>query len=410
MQACFESKKNKPANKSANKVLVKLPKQIIPKNSEGKPNLAKRWFIIYSFNDPITKKPKRFYEYGGVNSIKSVSGRKKALSELCAARTILINAGWNPYNKFNPSLDFAEKNNIPATAYQTINFLLTEKLTKQKNVANLKSRGQIFLKWITKQKLANVAVDEINYQICAKFIAELKVSNRTKNNYIIDLRTIFNFGLKTQLVSNNPFVGIDFYKTSPQKHEVFTQMELDKLLNYMKANKPQLYLFVRFFSVCFLRPKTLTQLQVKDFDLQNRTIKINPQTEKNAKEYLVLIPEILKQDFNAINLHKYPANYYVFTVRGVSKEPSWRDSFTAQFLECKKALKINDENKTMYGFRHTLTRNIYLNLRKQMNKQEAINALITITRHKTVTALEKYLRQIGADVPDDYSNFITIDI
>ncbi|MEE9407349.1 MAG: hypothetical protein V3V28_04650 [Polaribacter sp.] len=41
-----------------------------------------------------------------------------------------------------------------------------------------------------------------------------------------------------------------------------------------------------------------------------------------------------------------------------------------------------------------------------MPQQEAKSTLMPITGHQTMVALEKYLRDIDAELPEDYSNML----
>ena len=44
--------------------------------------------------------------------------------------------------------------------------------------------------------------------------------------------------------------------------------------------------------------------------------------------------------------------------------------------------------------------------RKEMSQHEAKSNLLPITGHSTMTALEKYLRDIDAELPEDYSRLL----
>lgn len=60
----------------------------------------------------------------------------------------------------------------------------------------------------------------------------------------------------------------------------------------------------------------------------------------------------------------------------------------------------------LYSFRHTYITKLYRALVKESSPFEAKSKLMLITGHTTMTALEKYLRDIDAELPEDYSEML----
>jgi hypothetical protein len=94
-----------------------------------------------------------------------------------------------------------------------------------------------------------------------------------------------------------------------------------------------------------------------------------------------------------------------------------RDYFTNKFKEVKDLFtkKTKDGDKEyfalgseygIYSFRHTFFTKIYREMRKTLTPFETKSRLMLITVHNTMMALEKYLRDIDAELPDDYSDLI----
>jgi len=60
----------------------------------------------------------------------------------------------------------------------------------------------------------------------------------------------------------------------------------------------------------------------------------------------------------------------------------------------------------LYSFRHTYITKLYRALVKDSSPFEAKSKLMLITGHSSMTALQKYLRDIDAELPEDYSEHI----
>ncbi len=63
---------------------------------------------------------------------------------------------------------------------------------------------------------------------------------------------------------------------------------------------------------------------------------------------------------------------------------------------------------TVYSFRHTFITKLYRELRKDNSKTETEDKLMLITGHSTRKALIQYLRDLDAELPEDYSEKVSI--
>jgi len=128
---------------------------------------------------------------------------------------------------------------------------------------------------------------------------------------------------------------------------------------------------------------------------------------KNKVLKTKIIPDILIDDILKMRLTK--KEYLLFTPDGVGEwnvtETFRRRWFGDRFLVIKKKLNIG-EDYTLYSFRHTFITKLYRELRKINSKRDTEDTLMLITGHSTLTALQKYLRDIDAELPEDYSSML----
>ena len=101
----------------------------------------------------------------------------------------------------------------------------------------------------------------------------------------------------------------------------------------------------------------------------------------------------------------------LFTPRGIGE--SWdatvqnkRDYFSKRFRKVVKLHFNLGVDYGLYSFRHTFITKLYRELVKDSSPFEAKSKLMLITGHSSMIALEKYLRDIDAELPADYSELI----
>ena len=128
-----------------------------------------------------------------------------------------------------------------------------------------------------------------------------------------------------------------------------------------------------------------------------------------TREIVKIIPEIIINEIPDIS--KFNPEHFLFTPTGYglewnTLENNKRDYFSKRFNEVvKKEFKL-DKDYGLYSFRHTFITRLYRKLRETNSQQIAKSELMLITGHATLTALDKYLRDIDAELPLDYSHLL----
>ena len=162
-------------------------------------------------------------------------------------------------------------------------------------------------------------------------------------------------------------------------------------------------LFIKFISYGFLRPIEICRLTIGDINFNQKTLTVKA---KNKTLKTKLIPDILFKELPDIS--KLDKNQLLFTPNKIGgywdiKLTNRRDYFSKKYKEKVKDYFGFDNNYGLYSFRHTFITKLYRKLVKSMTPNEAKSKLMQITGHITMDALEKYLRNIDAELPADYS-------
>jgi integrase len=167
-----------------------------------------------------------------------------------------------------------------------------------------------------------------------------------------------------------------------------------------------LLLYIRFISYGYLRPVEVSRLKIKDIDLNENLLHVRA---KNKLVKTKLIPQILVDllpDLSQMN----PENY-LFTPNGLgmayeAKENNRRDYFTKKYNEVVKKKFNFNKDYGLYSFRHTYITKLYRKIRETKSQQTTKSDVMLITGHTTLVALEKYLRDIDAELPKDFSSLL----
>lgn len=404
-----------------------------PKIYSANGDLSKRWYVYFSYRNPETGKLKRLAPiYGTVNTHKTKEAR---LSILVAYRKSLLKflkQGYNPY-KDNSELykneidvqkqenyeqiETAKKENIAAiieeskmTLKEAFDFALKlkEKLIGEKTRVNYENRIKNFLKWMSEKHPEVKTIHELNKKIVSSFLNEVldRTSARTRNNARVDLSSLMQVLEDNDIIENNFIKRIPVLKSIPERNKTYTKEIQEDIFKYLEDEDPILLLYIKFISYNFLRPIEVCRLKVGDINLKNNTIQFKA---KNSPFKTKIIPEMLISELP--DLSKLDKDLVLFTPEKIgglwnASVENRRDYFTKQFKKVVKDHFGLGKDYGLYSFRHTFITKLYREIVKKSSPFAAKSTLMQITGHSSMAALEKYLRDIDAELPADYSEML----
>ncbi|PQJ73587.1 tyrosine-type recombinase/integrase [Polaribacter butkevichii] len=407
---------------------------------DKKEALSKNWYVYYSFRDPITGKLKRQTNIkAGVNLYKDKRSRIHILTQLKESLEYVLSKGFNPYEdnsslaEFIENLLSPEKSEIKNTPTQEETPLHLEKKTVQKtpilhpintsfdlaldtkskvlsgiSYQNFKNRIERFKKWLNKEGHdLKEDISIINKKLVIQYLNTVlqATSPRNRNNTRIDISSLFQTLEDNEIIENNFVKKINVLKSVPERNKTYTTTEQKDIFKYLEKHDAVLYLFVQFISYNFLRPVEVCRLKIGDIDLIDKKIYVRA---KNKPVKIKIIPDILIKQLP--DLSKLNKNDFLFTPNEIggeweSKENNKRDYFTKQFKKVKDHFGLG-KDYGLYSFRHTFITKLYKEMAKTATPFEVKSKLKLITGHATMDALELYLRDIDAVLPEDYSKLL----
>jgi integrase len=371
--------------------------------TEKEAALKKNWYLYYSFRNPATELLERQQNIKlGVNWRKSKEERFEVLDNYRKSLSILLKNGYNPYNS-----DDTIKEDIILTIEEAfaMGINLKEKTLAEKSFSTYKFRINHFKDWLDKNGFAKRYITTITKKVTQTYLNEIvmKTSTRNYNDARGILSSLFQTLQNNDIVMENFISKIPVLKTNPKRNKTYTQTIQEQIFKDLKEKDSQLLLFILFISYNFLRPVEVCRLRIEDIDVIGKRIYVKA---KNKLVKTKIIPDILLRLLP--NLENENKQHFLFTPKGIGEwttknEDDKRGYFTKRFNKVVKTpMKLGVEYG-LYSFRHYFIGKLYQEFAKTMTPFETKSKLMLITGHTTMSALEKYLRDIDAVLPEDYS-------
>ncbi|CAL2104594.1 Site-specific recombinase XerD [Tenacibaculum sp. 190130A14a] len=373
------------------------------------------WCVYYYFRHPETGVMTKFAERQGINKLKTIALREAAAQNVKKVLTRLLQEGYNPF--VEKQLLAKEKKNVNKSNFNIVEAVELayeqkknswKESTKDVNKSYLES----FSVWLKKRSLHNLPVQDLSKKHISFYLDHVlknsgSNSNTTRNNHRRFLSSMFTELVEKEIVNENIVQKIPLLKSKSKKNKPFTNKQLIDILNYTKANEPYLYQFIKVMWYSFLRPIEIVRLEVRNVNLDDNVIDIETKTE--ARAYIRIVKP-LQVFFKNKDLKKYAPTMFVFGKDNsvgyweTKKVKSREDFFIRRFKKIKDHFGLSSDYG-IYSFRHTAALSLYYQFIKEgLSEYQAVLKIQDIMRHKDQQVTRKYLREIGGQLPEDWSD------
>jgi integrase len=362
-----------------------------------------KWFVFYSYWSEA-KLPEPGYERFKVYEDKSMELRKgnKILiqskkvdyfNKLATHVNNQLSKGWSPFGD-----NYARRLN---SDFISIDQSLTNVIKYKKSFLadtafkSFQSHIKGFQAWLVTENISYFKCGDIGKKHVVEFLytiqAKNKLTNRTINNYLIDISSGYTMMKELEYISINPCEDIAYKPAKSEKHRLYNDILLAQISEYMQETNPYLQLFCKFIWMGF-RPIEIVRLKVSDICLFTNIISLAASNEKTGDTKYRNVLELFRPHILEMNLDQYPGSYYLFSAK---KQPdiigTTRDYFTDKFKDVKDHFEL-PSYFTMYGLRHTMAVAL-------VRAKVPFPIIMKITGHTTLQAFQNYIQQYMDEVP-----------
>ncbi|MDX2248223.1 MAG: site-specific integrase [Bacteroidia bacterium] len=220
----------------------------------------------------------------------------------------------------------------------------------------------------------------------------------TYNHYLQMFRGIWEGFAKEGKVTGNLWSNIQPQRQNPVPALFFQERQVKHLHKEIEARDGQLWLFCLFIFYTFIRPGELRLLKVGDIHFEENRVLIRSSISKNKKQQYVAIPEAFQKYLRKSEVYTYPPGYYVFSPGCVpAPDPVGKNWMKIRHQRILRELGYDTKQYKLYSWKHT---GAVMAVRAGV----PIKILQIQLRHHSLDQVEKYLRQMGINEVENYSD------
>ncbi len=384
---------------------------IIPKEGAADSRVYIECYVWDMLKNKMVRK--RYYKHTNVTDrkkqIRLLKDSCEALNKQLADGGVLNGTG----GKIDGNNTVAYKTHT--SLIQGLNLALDNKSSlRAKTYRNYKLYGNDFIKWLKAKGYENIKASDLNKMVVdkfRKFLTDNNYANRTINNYLDHVQTLFEYLVSIELAKENPFKKVDRLPVGMGRNIAFSKIQQKELIAFMAKNCPEVLTLCKFMYYTMARPNEIANMRVKWVGLKaSDKIYLPEEISKSTIERNITITGELQKVLDTMHLDSAKPDWYIFSSglrAGALHVPANRlaDMFTERVL--KKIKNADGERKygkeyTLYSWKHTSVVNNY---RGGMSRA----ALKQQLGYKYDYSLEAYLKSLALiDEPDLKNKFVAI--
>ena len=399
------------------------PKIFIPKKN-GRTTIEpnNRWYVYFYWrSEPNGSYDTKKTFTKGINRIKTIKERKAAANVLKDALQSALDRGWNPVTKKTSKVKLTKSTMTVKDAFD-LAYKIKASTKKEPTLKGYKFHTDRFLHWAQKNGFTGAPIRKFTIDHFYEFYDYLRFEYKKENGEHLSATSINNnrrtmsaffTTLKNERIIDQNFIrDIPKLDEEPENNKAFTLEEIQEIKKVLLKKDPYLIHFISFIIYPILRPREICRLKIKDLNLSQKILSVETKTEVLSRRRII---EKLNPTIEALNVKSFPGNYDLFTNENTSKEwntaklQSKVDHFSARFKVIKESMGYGREYG-LYSFRHSAIVDLYYSHQREgLGDQEILLKLMPYTLHKSISGIKNYLRNLVKVIPQDHSDFYTID-
>jgi integrase len=231
----------------------------------------------------------RIREY--MDKVRNDAHRAAQAAEYCERINRQLAKGWRPWNDTKAGRLMVPLADMLATFMEA-----KAKELRPRSLPNYRSRIKRLLEWADSVGRGGMACHELTDRVAREYMDAVSLLNgaRTWNNYLIDMKSLGNWGTERGYFERNPWAGIKKRMAGEAEKRPLSSTEMEAMLGHIQETEPTFMVVCSLVYYCALRPAEICRLKVAALDLVAGTIYISPDQAKDKEGRHITLPDIMR--------------------------------------------------------------------------------------------------------------------
>ena len=231
---------------------------------------GKEWYVGFNAFDPVQGKMRR--KKIKINSIKTITQRKRYAATLIHKLTQKLESGWNPWIESENSRAYHTFGEVCEKYHQYITKLFDDGIYREETYVGYVSYLRNLQAWNDSRRVPITYIYQFDNFVCSEFLDHVyidrKNSVQTRNNYLTFLGVFSSFLVQHQYMKTKPCEGLQRIGKSLIKKErtIIDPSDMERLRDYLLEHNKHYLLACYLLHYVLIRPKEISMLKIKDIN------------------------------------------------------------------------------------------------------------------------------------------------
>lgn len=324
------------------------------------PNLytGKEWYVGFYAFDPVRGAMRR--KKIKINFIEKVSERRKYAESLRKRIILKLDQGWNPWIEADNAKAYHTFIEVCDRYKKFIEKMFADGNYREETFIGYASYLRNMVRWNQERKVPVTYIYQFDRMFVSEFLDYVYIDRentaQTRDNYLTFLRVFSSYLVQNAYLKEKPTDGISVLGKRAHKKQrtVISDSDMIRLHDYLTEKNKHFLLASYILHYCFIRPKEMSKIRIRNFSVKNQIIFIPDSISKNKKDACVTLPKKIIMLMLDLSIFDSPGDYYLFSGgfrpgAEYRSEKSFRDYWTHYV---RKDLKFPDRYK-FYSLKDT---------------------------------------------------------
>lgn len=319
---------------------------------------GKEWYIGFYAFDPAQNRMKR--KKIKINFIEKVTERKRYAAALIRRVSEQLDRGWNPWIEADNAKAYHTFTDVCEHYKRYITKLFEDDQYREDTYNSYCSYLRNVVLYNQKRKFTITYIYQFDREFVNDFLDHIYIDRQntpqTRDNYLGFLKTFSAFLLQHMYVKTKPTEGISSFSKRIKKKQrtVISDDDMICLHDYLEKKNKHFLLACYILHYCFIRPKEMSMIRLRDISLKRQTIFICDSISKNRRDGTITLPRKVIELMLDLGIFSNSSDDFLFGIgfmpgREYRDEKQFRD-FWIRYV--RKDLKF-PENYKFYSLKDT---------------------------------------------------------
>ncbi len=312
-----------------NAELQRIKSFTIPKLHTGK-----ECYVDFFAFDPVSNRMRR--KKIKLNSIQSVKQRRAYATDLITRLVSQLRIGWNPWIEAEGGKAYATFDAACESYKRMIDRYVKDGYIRYDTHVGYTSYLRNLIDYNSSLRVPITYIYQLDRAYLSQFLDHIYLDRgnkaQTRDNYLVWLRVFSGWLVSRSYLKSKPTDGIEILgrRSRKKEREVIPEETLRDINRYLARTNRYYLLACYVLFYCFIRPKEMSFLRIRDISLARKTITLYPSQTKNGKRATITVPDKVIYLMLELGIFSHPGEWFLFSTGfapgpGQASDKNFRD-------------------------------------------------------------------------------------